>query len=197
MRALIALTHVSIDGVMQAPGGSEEDPSGRFTEGGWTVGYRSEAGGKALGEIVARDFDLLLGRRTYDIWTGHWPHHVDNPIGAAFARATKYVVTHRDGLSWGPSQRIDGVDGVRALKATAGPELHLWGSSEVLQPLIGAGLVDEYRLWVYPVVLGAGKRLFEAGAPASGLELVESQSTPTGVVLNTYRPAGAIKRPAE
>jgi dihydrofolate reductase len=137
-----------------------------------------------------------LGRRTYDIWASYWPHHGDNPIGKAFNKATKYVVTHRpDQLGWKTSRPIGGdvVDHIRRLKASDGPALHVWGSSELLQTLIAAGLVDEHRLWVFPVVLGKGKRLFENGVPAGGLSLVATRSTPSGVLVNTYRPAGPVK----
>jgi dihydrofolate reductase len=174
-RNIIAITQVTLDGVMQSPGGPEEDPSNGFTYGGWAMPFVDRAGQKIIGEIIAGEFDLLLGRRTYDIWTAYWPHHGDNPIGKAFNKATKYVVTHRPGqLSWKTSQPIGGdvVDELRRLKASAGPALHVWGSSQLLQTLIAADLVDEHRLWVFPVVLGKGKRLFENGVPPRGLTLV-------------------------
>jgi dihydrofolate reductase len=196
MRNIIAITQVTLDGVMQAPGGPEEDPSNGFTHGGWAMPFVDEAAGQIIGEIIAGEFDLLLGRRTYDIWASYWPNHGDNPIGKAFNKATKYVVTHRPGqLGWKTSHPIGGdvVDEVRRLKASDGPTLHVWGSSELLQTLIAAGLVDEHRLWVFPVVLGKGKRLFENGVPPRGLSLVATQSTPSGVLANTYRPAGPVK----
>jgi dihydrofolate reductase len=196
MRKIIAITQVSLDGVMQSPGGPEEDPSNGFTHGGWAMPFVDEAAGQVIGEIIAGEFDLLLGRRTYDIWASYWPNHGDNPIGKAFNKATKYVVTHRPGqLGWKTSQPISGdvVDKVRRLKASDGPALHVWGSSELLQTLIAAELVDEHRLWVFPVVLGKGKRLFENGVPPHGLSLVATKSTPSGVLVNTYRPAGPVK----
>jgi dihydrofolate reductase len=196
MRTLIAITHVSLDGVLQAPGGPEEDPSNGFTRGGWTMPFRSNEGRRMIEEIVASEFDLLLGRRTYDIWTDYWPNNVDHPIGKAFNKATKYVVTHRPtSLSWKTSEPIGGevVDQVRRLKASKGPALHLWGSSEVLQLLIADGLIDEHRLFVFPVILGQGKRLFQDGVPSRNFTLVSTQSTPSGVLLNTYRPAGPIQ----
>jgi dihydrofolate reductase len=143
---------------------------------------------------TASEYDLLLGRRTYDIFASYWPYQ-DNPIAKAFDRATKYVVTHRtDQLDWETSVRIGGdvVDEIRRLKASDGPELHIWGSSELLQTLIAADLVDEYRIVVFPVVLGQGKRLFENSVPPRGLALVETRSTPKGVLVNAYRPAGAL-----
>lgn len=189
MRQIIAITHVSLDGVMQAPGGPEEDTSGGFTEGGWTVPYRSDDGGQAILDIVSEPFDLLLGRRTYENFASFWPGYNDNPVGRAFNASTKYVATRTlEALSWATSRRLDGdgVDAVRALKATDGPNLHIWGSSGLLQSLI-PGLVDEHRLFVFPVVLGRGKRLFGEGLQPRKLTLVESKSAANGVVFNTYR----------
>ncbi len=195
-REVIAITHVSLDGVMQAPGGPEEDPSNGFTMGGWTMPYRTEAGARMVAEIIAGDFDLLLGRRTYDIFANYWPKNGEHAIGKAFNRATKYVVSRRPApLEWKTSVRIGGevVEGIRRLKVADGPALHVWGSGELLQTLMAAGLVDEHRLWVFPVVLGKGKRLFESGVPAQGFKLVETRSTPSGVLANTYRPASGVK----
>jgi dihydrofolate reductase len=203
MRKLITITHVTLDGVMQAPGGPEEDPRNGFTHGGWSMPFGDKVGGEAIGEIMSGEFDLLLGRRTYEIFAGYWPYQGDNPIAQAFNKATKYVVTRTltpDQLTWEKSQRLDGdvVEKVRRLKAATGPALHIWGSGELLQTLIAAELVDEFRMWVYPVVLGGGKRLFEKGVPPRGLSLVETRSTTKGVLLNTYRPAGPVpKKSAE
>lgn len=197
MRKLIAITHVTVDGVMQAPGGPEEDRSNGFAHGGWSMQFGDEAVLKAINEIMSHEFDLLLGRRTYEIFAGYWPKHGDNSIGKAFNKAAKYVATRTlDRFDWTNSQRIGGdvVDAVRRLKASSGPELHIWGSSNLLQTLTGAGLIDEYRMWVYPVVLGQGKRLFENGVPPRGLALVTTQSTPNGMLLNTYRPAGLLSK---
>ena len=195
MRKIIAITQVTVDGVMQAPGGPEEDPANGFTHGGWAMPFGDDGVKQALDEAIAGEFDLLLGRRTYEIWAGYWPNRGDNPIGKAFNKATKYIVTRSlDHLDWKTSLRIDGdvVDEVRRLKASDGPALHIWGSSELLQTLIAADLVDEYRMWIVPVVLGKGKRLFENGVPPGGLALVETRSTPKGVLINTYRPAGPL-----
>ena len=197
MRKIIAITQVTLDGVMQAPGGPEEDPSNGFEHGGWAMPFVDDASGKIIDETIAVEFDMLLGRRTYQIFAGYWPKHDDNPIGNAFNKATKYVVTRSlDHLDWKKSQRIDGdiVEKLRQLKKSDGPVLHIWGSSELLQTLIAAELVDEHRLWVFPVVLGKGKRLFENGMPARGFALVETRSTPSGVLANIYRPAGALPR---
>ncbi|MDF3057596.1 MAG: bifunctional deaminase-reductase domain protein [Rariglobus sp.] len=196
MRKIITITHVTLDGIMQAPGGPHEDPRGGFTHGGWIMLFSDKTGGEALREIMAGEFDLLLGRRTYEIFAAYWPYAAaDNPIAKAFNKAAKYVVTHTlDQLDWVNSHRIggDAVDAVRRLKASDGPELHIWGSGNLLQTLIAADLVDEFRVWIYPVVLGTGQRLFEKGLPPRGLTLVESRSTSTGVLLNTYRPAGPL-----
>jgi dihydrofolate reductase len=192
MRKIIAITQVTLDGVMQAPGGAEEDPSNGFTHGGWAMPFVDDAAGQVIDEIIAGEFDMLLGRRTYEIFAGYWPNHGDNRIAKAFNKATKYVVTRSlDRFDWEKSQRIDGdvVEEVRQLKASDGPALHVWGSSELLQTLMAAELVDEYRIWIFPVVLGEGKRLFENGVPARGFTLVETRSTPSGVLANTYHPA--------
>ena len=197
MRKIITITQLTLDGVMQAPGGPDEDRRDNFTHGGWAMPFGDEAVIQALNETIAGEFDLLLGRRTYDIFASFWPHQGDNPIGKAFDKAVKYVLTHRtDQLEWKTSQRIGGdvAEGVRRLKASDGPELHIWGSHEVLQMLIAAELIDEYRMWIAPVVLGEGMRLFETGVPPRGLTLAETKSTPKGVLLNTYRPAGPVPK---
>ena len=157
--------------------------------------FTDDAGRKAISQIISEEFDLLLGRRTYEIFAGYWPNHDDNPIGKAFNKATKYVATRSlNRLDWNKSQRIDGdvVEELRHLKASDGPVLHIWGSGELLQTLIAGELVDEYRIWIFPVVLGKGKRLFENGLPPSGLTLLETRSTPSGVLVNAYRPAGPL-----
>jgi dihydrofolate reductase len=197
LRKIIAITQLTLDGVMQGPGGPEEDPSNGFNLGGWFMRHGDQGVLQALDEAISGKFDLLLGRRTYDIWASYWPHHGDNPIGQAFNRATKYVVTRRPGLlDWEKSHQIDGdvVKAIRRLKASRGPVLHVWGSGKLLQTLIAAGLVDEHRLWIAPVVLGKGKRLFENGLPPSRLRLVGTSSTPNGVLINTYRPARPKKK---
>ena len=197
MRKIVAITQVTLDGIMQGPGGPEEDPRNGFTHGGWAMRFVDEAAQQVIGETIAGVFDLLLGRWTYDLWAGYWPRQGDNPIAKAFNKATKYVVTRTlDHLDWKTSQRISGdvVDELRRLKASDGRALHIWGSSELLQTLIAADLVDEYRLWVFPVVLGQGKRLFENGVPPRGLSLVATRSTPRGILLNTYRPAGPLPK---
>ena len=195
MRNIIAITQVTLDGVMQSPGGPEEDPTNGFTLGGWAMPFVDESLSQAIHETIAGEFDMLLGRRTYEIFAAYWPNH-RGAIAMAFNEATKYVVTHRlDRFDWKHSQGIGGdvVDEVRTLKASDGPPLHIWGSSQLLQTLIAADLIDEYRIWVFPLVLGKGKRLFENGVPPRGLALIATRSTPKGVVLNSYRSAGPVK----
>lgn len=198
MRQIISITQLSLDGVMQAPGGPEEDPRDGFPHGGWAMGYGDEVFMQELEQTLSGEFAMLLGGWTYRLFAAYWPQQ-SNAIADAFNNAPKYVVTRRPGPPqphWAKSHRIDGdhaVTELRALKATDGPDLHLWGSSQLLQTLIAADLIDEYRLWIVPAVIGQGKRLFEHGVPPRGLTLVSSRSTPSGVLLNTYRPAGSIK----
>ncbi|MGZ4114844.1 MAG: dihydrofolate reductase family protein [Actinomycetota bacterium] len=195
MRKLIVSTFLTLDGVMQAPGGPDEDDSGGFAWGGWSVNYWDEPMGRVMGEAMAAPFDLLLGRRTYDIFAAHWPKAVDDPGAKPLNDATKYVASRgRPSLDWGPSVLIeeDAAEGVAALKRADGPELQVHGSGNLVQTLLRHGLVDEFRLWVFPVVIGSGKRLFADGAIPGGLELVESTVSTTGVVIGTYRPAGEL-----
>jgi dihydrofolate reductase len=197
VRKIIAITQVTLDGVMQAPGGPEEDTENGFTHGGWAMPFVDDAVMQALYETVAGGFDMLLGRRTYDVFAAYWPNQGDNPVTKGYNKATKYVVTRSPNqLDWKESRQISGdlVHEVRRLKASEGPELHIWGSHELLQTLIAADLIDEYRMWVSPVVLGKGKRLFENDVPPRALSLIATQRTPSGVLLNTYRPAGPLPR---
>jgi dihydrofolate reductase len=195
MRKLIAINQLTLDGIMQGPGGPEEDPANGFNHGGWITGYGDDALFQALGKTIAGDFDMLLGRRTYEVFAAYWPDQ-NNEIANAFNKATKYVVTRTlNQLDWKRSLKISGdvVDEVRRLKASDGPDLHIWGSHQLLQTLITAELIDEYIIMVYPVVIGRGKRLFENGAPPGRLALVETLSTPKGVLYSTYRSAGSYK----
>ena len=195
MRKLIVNTFASLDGVMQAPGGPEEDPSGAFEHGGWSFGYWDEQMGVAMGEFMGKPFDLVLGRKTYEIFAAHWPHSQEE--GAEeLNTATKHVAsTTLTQLDWQNSHLIEGdvVSGVRALKQQDGPELQVHGSATLLQTLIGAGVVDEFRVWIFPLVLGRGKRLFGDGAVAEGLELVDAKVSSTGVIMTTYRTGAEIK----
>ena len=194
MRKLMVTTMLTLDGVMQAPGGPDEDPSDGFAFGGWTVPFVDDQGMEAKAEEVAGPIDLLLGRRTYEIFAGYWPNDTESPIGRPFDAATKYVVS-RSGpsLDWGPAVLVEDVaEGVAALKAEDGPELQVHGSGNLAQTLIRHGLVDEYHLWVFPVVLGQGRRLFADGTVPATLKLVDSKVSKTGVFMGTYQPAGDV-----
>jgi dihydrofolate reductase len=211
MRSLVVNTFLTLDGVMQSPGGPEEDPTGGFDQGGWGVTQWDDAMNDRMGAFMGQPFELLLGRRTYEIFAAHWPHvtegardelggtpsEIDDPAAAALNQARKYVAsrTLRD-LTWNNSVLLEGEvgDAVTALKRQDGPMIQVHGSSDLLQTLIGRGLVDEYRLWCFPVVVGRGKRLFGDGAVPAGLELLESETSSTGVVMSVYRPAGAVDR---
>ena len=195
MRKLLVNTFLTLDGVMQAPGGPDEDRSGGFAHGGWSVNYWDERMGEVMGEALSRPFALVLGRRTYDIFAAHWPHASEEEGAATFNEATKYVASRSNPtLEWANSEPIEGdaAEGVAALKEEDGPELQVHGSSDLLQTLIRHGLVDEFRLWVFPVVVGSGKRLFGDGTSAAGLRLVDSAVSSTGVVMGTYEPAGEL-----
>ncbi len=196
MRKLIVNTFLSLDGVMQAPGGPEEDPTAGFEYGGWSVNYWDEVMGEVMSREFAEPFDLLLGRKTYEIFAAHWPH-VDEPGAAELNAATKYVASTTlspSDLSWEKSVLLEGELGpaVEAAKATDGPDLHVHGSSDLIQGLLAADVIDEFRLVIFPLVLGPGKRLFGAGTVPAGLKLVASTVSTTGVFLARYERAGAI-----
>lgn len=197
MRKIIATTFVSLDGVMQAPGGPEEDPTGGFRFGGWTFPHFDEETGAALGSVFEKPFDLLLGRRTYDIFAAHWPHAgADDPIAIVFNAVTKYVATHsHNTLTWQNSQSLgnDVVAALKDLKATEGPDLLIQGSSDLIQTLLTHQLNDELSLLIFPVVLGGGKRLFGQGTVPSAMKLTKSQSFPSGVIMATYQPQGEVR----
>ena len=195
MRKLIVLTFMTLDGVMQAPGGPEEDPSGGFKFGGWSVPYFDEFVGKAMSEQMGHPFDLLLGRRTYDIFARFWPEQTDE-TGAAINKATKYVVSHQPVKSdWKTTVHIGGdVAGeIRKLKSANGAELQVHGSGNLIQTLLKNDLVDELWLKTFPVVLGTGKKLFADGAIPAGFSVEKASVSPSGVVVATYRRAGEVK----
>src|SRR5215208_6045994 len=193
MRKLIVLEHISIDGVIQGPGSPEEDPSGGFAYGGWIGPYADEIGGTALRTKMNLPFDLLLGRKTFDIWASFWPHHTDEWPGAS--TATKYVASNTMTCSeWQPSVFLNGdiPEKVAEIKGQPGPDLNVWGSGTLLQTLIKHDLVDAFWLMVYPITLGGGKRLFADGTIPAAFKVTESTVTPTGVIFVTYERAGAI-----
>jgi dihydrofolate reductase len=196
MRKLIVLTFISLDGIMQAPGGLTEDTSGDFKYGGWTVPYFDEVGSNEMMKQMTPPFDLLLGRKTYDIFAGYWPRQKDNQIAEVFDKATKYVVSHGTvALDWKKSVLIDGdvVAKIKELKDTEGPMLQVHGSSNLVQTLLKNDLIDELWLKIYPVTLGGGKRLFGDGAIPVAFELIESKVTPSGVIIASYKRSGDVK----
>ena len=211
MRSLIAPMFVTVDGVTQAPGGPDEDPTGGFTQGGWAVNHWDDTMYSAMGEMLASPFDLLLGRRTYEIFAAHWPQigagereerggtasEVDDPAAAALNSARKYVASRSlDSVTWNNSVLLQGdvADAVAKLKTEDGPDIITQGSSDLLQTLLAHDLVDESRIWTFPVVVGPGKRLFGRGRIPAGLRLVDSKTSSTGVVMVTYRRAGEVDR---
>ena len=190
MRTLKIIEHISLDGVIQSSG---EDG---FPYAEWTVPYRTPAGRDEVLAAHGERFDLLLGRRTYDMWSGYWPTAPSSPMADRINAATKYVATHRpESLAWGPVEGIgpDVVAGIRRVKSTDGPPLILSGSSTLTSTVLEQGLADEVLLLVYPVLLGTGKRFFAEGTPARAFELVSTKAMPTGIVLNGYRVVGALK----
>ncbi|MPZ89692.1 MAG: dihydrofolate reductase [Nitriliruptorales bacterium] len=180
---------------MQAPGGPGEDDSGGFVHGGWSVNYWDEQMEQVMGEATSAPFALVLGRKTYDIMAAHWPHATDDAGAKPFNDATKYVVSRsRPTLEWSNSVLIEGdaAEGIAELKKEDGPELQVHGSGNLIQTLLRHDLADQFRLWVFPLVIGSGKRLFAEGTIPSGLKLVDSKVSSTGVVMGTYEPAGEI-----
>ena len=191
MRTLKLIEHISLDGVIQ-----HSADGGDFPYSDWTSPFRTPAGREAVRAAHGERFDLLLGRRTYDIWSGFWPKAPSSPLTDRLNAATKYVATHRpDSLGWGPFEAVGPnlVEGVRRLKSQDGPGLVLSGSSTLTSTLLEHGLADEAVLIVSPVLLGTGKRLFAEGTPARTFELVSTTATPTGVLLNTYKVKGPVK----
>jgi dihydrofolate reductase len=195
MRRLSVGAFMTLDGVVQAPGGPSEDDSGGFTFGGWSVNYWDDLMGQVMTESMSVPFDLVLGRRTYDIFAAYWPNATEEQGAKPLNDATKYVASRgAPALTWDRSVRIEGdvAEGIAELKQGDGPELQVHGSGNLIQTLIAANLIDEYRLWVFPLVIGSGKRLFADGTIPAALRLVDSTVSTTGVVIGTYEPAGEI-----
>lgn len=207
MRKIVVGAFVSLDGVMQAPGGPEEDPTGGFRYGGWVAPLWDDLLSSAMGETFSAPYELLLGRRTYDIFAAHWPYVQKDPkasdydpgeaaLSEQFNRVTKYVATHRpESLTWENSRGLgaDVVASLRELEKQDGPMLLTQGSTELVHTLFANDLVDELRLLTFPIVLGRGKRLFDAGSKAAAFSLVKSRSSPNGIVISTYVRAGEVK----
>lgn len=194
MRKIIGGVFQSLDGVMQAPGGSPEDPTDGFKFGGWSATYWDQAMEQAMGGIFSAPFDLLLGRKTYEIFAAHWPYVPEgDPIGPAFTNAAKYVLTRgNDAFEWQNSHRLSDIDAVKKIKNTAGPDLLIQGSSTLYPQLLAASLIDRLMVMTFPVILGKGKRLFGEGTSSGGMKLVSSAVSTTGVVIATYEPAGEV-----
>lgn len=193
MRKLIVLSFITLDGVMQAPGGSSEDTSNGFTYGGWSVPYFDDLMDNVMAEQLNQPFDLLLGRKTYEIFAGYWPQHNDE--GAALNSATKYVASHAPmELTWEPSVLLRGdvVEEVKKLKAQNGPDLQVHGSGNLIQTLLRNDLVDELWLKTFPITLGTGQRLFAEGTAAGAFALREAKTSPSGVIVASYERAGEV-----
>jgi dihydrofolate reductase len=194
MRKLTGAVFQSLDGVMQAPGGPEEDPTSDFPFGGWAYPFWDEM--RPFDDLIMGEYDLLLGKRTYDIFAAYWPSNQDNPIGEKFQRINKYVLTHSDGpLEWDNSHRLSGdtAEAVAELKRSEGRNLLIQGSSTIYVPLLAAGLIDRLVLMTFPVLLGEGKRIFDGSERPGSLKLVDHCISNTGVVLTSYEPAGEVK----
>lgn len=197
MRKIITTTFVTLDGVMQAPGGKGEDPSGDFKYEGWTFYYWDETMGNIMDGFMKLPFELLLGRKTYDIFAGYWPDAKDDSeVKEKFNSTKKYVVSHsaRD-LSWNNSELVTGdVPGkIRQLKKQDGPDLWVHGSGNLIQTLLAENLIDRMIIWIFPVTVGGGKKLFAEGAPAQGFKLIDSKTSSTGVIIATYERVGELK----
>ena len=191
MRKLKIIEHISLDGVIQH---SADD--GDFPYGDWTAPYRTPAGRDAVLAAHGKNFDLLLGRRTYDIWSGFWPKAPSSPMADGINAARKYIATHRpESLRWGPAESLglEIVESIRRIKAQDGPDLILWGSSTLTSPLLEHGLADEVLLIVYPLLLGTGKPFFADGTPPRSFELVGTKAMPSGSILSTYKPNGPLR----
>jgi len=196
MRKLVAVAFVTLDGIMQAPGGPGEDDSGGFSSGGWSVNYWDELMGQDMGQVFARGPDLLLGRKTYDIFAAYWPNATEEPGAANLNNAKKYVVSRTlKKVDWVNSTLVPGdvPTAIAALKAEDGPELQVHGSINLLQTLLKHRLVDELHLWIFPVAIGKGKRLFGETIDPTGFKLLESKAASTGVIITTYAPDGDLK----
>jgi len=194
MRKLFVLSFITLDGVMQAPGGPEEDPTGGFRYGGWTVPYFDDFLGQTMGEQMSGPFDLLLGRKTFEIFASYWPHHEDEWPG--INKATKYVASNTlTKHEWSNSVFLKGnvVDEIKQLKQQDGPDLQVHGSGNLIQTLLKHDLVDEFWLKIFPITLGPGKRLFAEGTMPGAFSLHEAKTSPRGVIVVSYQRAGEVK----
>lgn len=195
MRKLTGAVFQSLDGVMQAPGGPDEDPTSGFQYGGWSFHFWDETLEKPFGKVIEADYDLLLGKRTYDIFAAYWPNNQEHPVGEKFQRINKYVLTHsNDPLSWENSHKLSGdaAEAVRELKKTEGRDLLIQGSSTLYGPLLEAELIDRLVVMVFPVVLGEGKSIFDGSKAAGSLKLTQHAISDKGVAFLSYEPAGEV-----
>jgi dihydrofolate reductase len=191
MRKIIVLSFISLDGVMQAPGAPEEDTSGGFKYGGWSAPYSDEVYGKVI-EKLMKPADLLLGRKTFDIWENYWPEHADNWPG--INNVTKHVLsTTRKNSDWKNSVFLESLADIENLKNTEGTDIKVWGSSKLIQLLLENDLVDEFWLMIHPLTLGKGKKLFDGGPIPAAFTLIQSTITPGGVIIANYKRAGEVK----
>lgn len=195
MRTLTVNTFISLDGVMQAPGGPQEDPTGHFAYGGWTVTFWDDVMGRVMAEEFEQPYALLLGRKTYEIFAAHWPYISDDPVADRLNSMTKYVASRTlDDVTWNGATllRGDAGDAVAELKRQDGADLQVQGSSGLLQTLLRRDLVDRFNIWTFPVLLGHGKRLFGDGTTPAGLRLAQCETSTTGVVIARYERAGEV-----
>jgi dihydrofolate reductase len=195
MRKLTGAVFQSLDGVMQAPGGPQEDPSGGFRFGGWSFAFWDGSMEQPFGKVIEADYDLLLGKRTYDIFSAYWPYNQDNPIGAKFQRINKYVLTHSDEpLTWENSSKLSGdtAAAVSELKKSEGRDLLIQGSSTIYPPLLSAGLIDRLLLMTFPVLLGRGKSIFDGTQRPGRMSMTDHFVSDSGVTFATYEPAGDV-----
>jgi dihydrofolate reductase len=192
MRKIIVLSMITLDGVLQAPGGPEEDTSGGFKYGGWTAPYGDEVGGKVVQKELKQPVDYLLGRKTFEIWASFWPKHAD--IWPGINDGTKYVMSKTMKKSnWKNTVFIESLEAIKKLKNSEGPDIQVWGSSRLIQLLFKNDLVEELRLKIYPLTLGTGKKLFDDGTIPAAFRLTETLVTPTGVIIANYKRAGEVK----
>lgn len=197
MRRLMGAVFQSIDGIMQAPGGPEEDRTGGFTLGGWSFAFWDGSMESPFGKVIEAEYDLLLGKRTYDIFAGYWPYNQDIPIGERFQRINKYVLTHsNEPLAWENSSRLSGdtAAAVAELKKSEGRDLLIQGSSTIYPPLLSAGLIDRLLLMTFPVLLGHGKSIFDGTQAPAGMKMTDHFVSDSGVIFATYEPAGDVPK---